>query len=200
MSLYPITLRGSRIRAVVVGGGAVGTRKANALLQAGAAVRVVDPNPADVPAGAELVQESYCPEHVEGATLIMACTNDPDVNERVLCDARERGILAQRADDGAAGDFILPAAARDGDVVLAVAAEKAGPSFAAMVRDMLSDSLPDDLSAFAEAIGEIRARVCSSLPEPRRGVVMRRLASEEGLRVFRAQGAAGLADLADRAS
>ncbi|HYU53263.1 MAG TPA: NAD(P)-dependent oxidoreductase, partial [Gemmatimonadaceae bacterium] len=43
MSDFPIALHGERITAVVIGGGSVGTRKALALVEAGAQVRVVSP-------------------------------------------------------------------------------------------------------------------------------------------------------------
>ncbi|MFL5501048.1 MAG: NAD(P)-dependent oxidoreductase, partial [Gemmatimonadaceae bacterium] len=43
MSDFPIALHGERISAVVFGGGAVGTRKALALADAGASVVVVSP-------------------------------------------------------------------------------------------------------------------------------------------------------------
>ena len=43
MSDFPIALHGERVTAVVIGGGAVGTRKALALVEAGASVRVISP-------------------------------------------------------------------------------------------------------------------------------------------------------------
>ena len=43
MSAYPLILDGTAIDALVVGGGAVATRKTLALLDAGASVRVVAP-------------------------------------------------------------------------------------------------------------------------------------------------------------
>ncbi len=67
---------------VIVGGGRVAARKARLLVDCGATrVRVVAPFfAAELPLGLELVEAHYQPEHLYGASLVFAATNDPKVN------------------------------------------------------------------------------------------------------------------------
>jgi precorrin-2 dehydrogenase/sirohydrochlorin ferrochelatase len=88
--VFPIVLNLAGRLVVVVGGGAVGLRKLSVLLECGAAVRIIEPNPvADLPAGVVHVAEAYQPEHLAGATLVFACAT-PEVNARVVVDGRAR--------------------------------------------------------------------------------------------------------------
>src|SRR5947199_2969126 len=87
----PIYLDSSRVRAVVVGGGPVGRRKARTLLAAGAAVRVValEPQPPDVQHESRLewLTEPYRPDHLDGVRLVYTAAPG-EVSEAVHRDAR----------------------------------------------------------------------------------------------------------------
>ena len=115
---------------VIIGGGAVAARKAAGVMEAGAArVRVVAPQiGADVRA-TERVAESYETRHLDGASLAFAATDSPEVNNRVVRDARARGILVNRADEGGDGaepaDFVTPAKFQEGEVIVTVSAGSA---------------------------------------------------------------------------
>ena len=61
MSDFPIALHGERLIAVVIGGGTVGTRKAMALVEAGAQVHVVAPH---------VTQELEAAEHARRLTIV----------------------------------------------------------------------------------------------------------------------------------
>src|SRR6187431_597410 len=94
---------------VIIGGGKVAARKAAGLLAAGATrVRAVAPSfDAEFPPSAQKVVGMYLPEHLEGAQLVFAATDDATVNETIVRDARARGILVNSADGE--GDFSVPA-------------------------------------------------------------------------------------------
>ncbi|MFL5467687.1 MAG: bifunctional precorrin-2 dehydrogenase/sirohydrochlorin ferrochelatase, partial [Gemmatimonadaceae bacterium] len=99
MSDFPIALHGERITAVVIGGGAVGTRKARALVDAGVSVRVISPVVTADLAEAErlrqvtIVRESYRAEHLDRATVVIAATDSREVNAQIAVDAHARGKL-----------------------------------------------------------------------------------------------------------
>ena len=88
MKAYPILLNLSGKLATVIGGGAVGKRRAEMLLACGARVRLVDPNAEATLQGAESLAEEYQSRHLDGAQLVFACTDDRETNARIARDAR----------------------------------------------------------------------------------------------------------------
>ncbi|MBI4246915.1 MAG: hypothetical protein HY614_06970, partial [Candidatus Rokubacteria bacterium] len=107
-----LDLRGRRC--LVVGGGAVGERKARALLACGARVTVV--SPAITPGLVELVESEritsrprqFLRSDVRGATLVVAATGILDVDDAVAAAARRRGALVNVVDRPDRCDFIVP--------------------------------------------------------------------------------------------
>ncbi|MEX0887403.1 MAG: bifunctional precorrin-2 dehydrogenase/sirohydrochlorin ferrochelatase [Phycisphaeraceae bacterium] len=143
MPELPIILRPAGWRCVVVGGGAVATRRGRWLRDAGARLVVVAPVIADELAG--LAHEAHHRPYQAGdlarARLVITATDDPAVNEQVAHDAREGNILCNRPDRPAASDFTVPAVARRGDVTLAVATGGASPTAARAICDELAEWL-----------------------------------------------------------
>lgn len=143
MSVLPIALHAAEITAVVVGGGRVATRKAVAFLTAGARVRVIAPaisgelrEKADVNDRLQLVARQYAPGDLEGATLVVAATDDAGVNETVADDARAAGKLVNRADAAAGGNFSMMAVHQAGELTVGVVAGV--PGAAVRVRDVIA--------------------------------------------------------------
>ena len=93
MSFYPLLVQLDDRPCVVVGGGAVGERKVQGLLDAGARVTVVSPSlTASLAALAEAgrighVARVYRPGDLEGAALAFAAVGDPAVTEALVCEA-----------------------------------------------------------------------------------------------------------------
>jgi uroporphyrin-III C-methyltransferase / precorrin-2 dehydrogenase / sirohydrochlorin ferrochelatase len=121
---YPllVDLRGRRV--VVVGAGAVAARRLPDLIAAGAAVTVVAPDLHPVIAGAsvEVRRWSFAPADLDGAWLVLACTDRPEVNAEVAAAAHERGIWCIRADDAKVSAAWRPASATVDEVTVAVTA------------------------------------------------------------------------------
>ncbi|HLL65557.1 MAG TPA: uroporphyrinogen-III C-methyltransferase [Micromonosporaceae bacterium] len=123
---YPIGLRLEGLRVLVVGGGAVATRRIPALLDAGAAVVLVAPEitpalRALADAGRlEWVPRPFRPADTEGSWLVHVAVNDPVAADAVSAAAAERRIFCVRADDRAAATAWTPAVTRHGPVTVAV--------------------------------------------------------------------------------
>ena len=121
---YPLALNLAGRRAVVVGGGAVALRRARSLLAAGAQVHVIAPVVDAELAGLDVIvhQRRYRDGDLARAWLVHAATDDPQVNDAVTAEAERDRIWCVRADDAAASPAWMPAAARSGDVTVAVTA------------------------------------------------------------------------------
>ena len=95
--------------AVVVGGGAVGLRRAGVLARFGAVVTVVSPRLSGPAEGFRHLPRPYRTGDLEGAFLAVAAADDPAVNAAVGREARRLGVLFNRADCPAECGFIFPA-------------------------------------------------------------------------------------------
>ncbi|HEY8504781.1 MAG TPA: NAD(P)-dependent oxidoreductase [Gemmataceae bacterium] len=188
--MFPLILTRPDLLAVVVGGGEVGRRKARAALDGGLRVRVVSPGPrpADVPEPAEWLAEPYHPGHLDGAALAFAAAT-PEVNARVIADARRRGVWVSAADDPAGSDFVLPAVLRRGPLLLAVGTGGAAPALARRVRDKLAGEFDEAFRQWVELLGEMRLLVREQVLDPaRRRGLLERLSAWEWLERLRAEG------------
>lgn len=137
MNAYPLFLDLAGRRVVVVGGGAVGARRAAVAADAGADVVVIAPRAEPAVASSGRLRwhaKPYQPGDIDGAWLVHAATSDPAVNAQVAADAEAARIWCVRADDAAASAAWTPAAARVDEVTVAVNAG-GDPRRAAAVRD-----------------------------------------------------------------
>ncbi|PTA46854.1 uroporphyrinogen-III C-methyltransferase [Micromonospora sp. RP3T] len=125
-SPYPLGLRLAGRRVVVVGGGAVATRRVPALLDAGADVLLVSPEltPA-LRAHADAGRLRWEPRRfavgdLDGAWLVQVAVDDRAAAAAVSAAAAERRIFCVRADDRVAASAWTPAVTRHGPVTVAV--------------------------------------------------------------------------------
>ncbi|MEG3636109.1 uroporphyrinogen-III C-methyltransferase [Micromonospora palythoicola] len=123
---YPLGLRLAGLRVVVVGGGAVATRRVPALLDAGADVLLVTPEitpalRAHVDAGRlRWAARRFTPDDLDGAWLVQVAIDDPIAAAEVSAAAAQHRIFCVRADDRNAATAWTPAVTRYGPVTVAV--------------------------------------------------------------------------------
>ncbi|MFC5926054.1 uroporphyrinogen-III C-methyltransferase [Micromonospora vulcania] len=143
---YPLGLRLEGRRVVVVGGGAVATRRVPALLDAGADVLLVAPEltpalRAQADAGRlRWVPRRFAPDDLDGAWLVQVAVDDPLAAESVSVAAAQRRVFCVRADDRTAATAWTPAVTRHGPVTVAVLGG-GDPRRAMTVRDAIRDLL-----------------------------------------------------------
>ena len=145
MDPYLLGLRLRDRRVVVVGGGAVATRRIPALLDAGADVVLVSPavnaSLEDLAAGGRIRWEArpYRDGDCAGAWLICACTDNTEVNAAVAAAAEEQRTWCVRADDAEASAAWTPASGRADDVRVGVLS--GDPRHSAAIRDAILTGL-----------------------------------------------------------
>ena len=165
MKTYPVFAVIENRPCLVVGGGAVGERKVQDLLAAGARVTVVSRNL--TPALADLasrgkisyLSENFDDTHVEGMALVMAATDDPEVNARVSAAARNRAVWVNVADDPEHCTFIVPAQVKRGDLTLAISTNGASPALARKVREELQEHFGPEYGPYLDLLRRVRTRL-----------------------------------------
>lgn len=106
---FPLFVDLTGKRAVVIGGGPVGLRRAEVLADFGAEVTVISPSLVREAAGVRYEPRVYAPGDLAGAFLAVAAAGDRAVNDAVGREARRLGIFFNRSDCPAECDFFFPA-------------------------------------------------------------------------------------------
>ena len=134
-------------RAVVVGGGAVALRRVPVLLSAGLKVNVVAPSIAPELRAQDVtcMEREYRAEDLNGAALVLACTDSAAVNDRVTTDALSLGLLVNHAGSAEDGNLRFPATLERGGVQLALTTGRELPMLAQALKERLAEVLPEHL-------------------------------------------------------
>jgi uroporphyrin-III C-methyltransferase/precorrin-2 dehydrogenase/sirohydrochlorin ferrochelatase len=150
---------------LVVGGGAVAARKVELLQAAGARPWIVAP---EVSASLRVAVEKdslgwaarpYDAADVHGMRVVIAATDDHEVNARVARDADALGIPVNVVDAPALCSFIMPAVIDRDPVLVAVSTAGASPVLARIIRTRIETVLPGRLGRLAEFAARHRERV-----------------------------------------
>ena len=165
MGLFGMFLELTGRKCLVVGGGVVGTRKVQALLEAGGSVTVVSP---EVTAElARLIDEGraayikgrFSPEHLAGILVCISAMDERAGNEEVAEHCRKRGVLVNVVDDPSLSDFFFPSVVRRGDLVIAISSGGVAPSMVKRIRQDLEASYGPEYESVFLILGRLRQRL-----------------------------------------
>lgn len=153
---------------MVVGGGTVAERKVKGLLIEKAEVNVISPKAttgiAELAADGQCVwlRENYTASALNGAFLVFAATDSPQVQQQVSNDADSRGIPVNIVDSPELCTFHVPAIVRRGDLTLAVSTAGKSPAVAAMVRRRLEEQYGPEYEQLLQMMGDVRPFVLAA--------------------------------------
>ena len=168
--VYIACLRLSGRRCVVVGGGAVGLEKVEGLLACGGDVVLIAPDAID-----ELVQlaeegsirwerKPYEPSDLEGTFIVIAATDDTDVNIGIYEDAEHLAMLVNVVDVPPLCNFILPAIVRQGSMAIAISTQGASPALAKRMKREIAEQFGEAYAELAVILNEVRGWAKGTLP------------------------------------
>ncbi len=170
---YPVSLNLRGKTCVIVGGGAVATRKINGLFPTGASIVVMSPTLHEALRDQESceslhwLQQCWSPGSLLplAPTLVFAATDDPDVNREVAEEARQLGALVNVVDDGQAGDFGSMAVLRRPPLVVALDSGGASPALVRWLRDRIACCIREEHAILANWLGELRPGLRTVFPQ-----------------------------------
>jgi precorrin-2 dehydrogenase / sirohydrochlorin ferrochelatase len=157
-------------RCLVVGGGDVGLEKVEGLLACDGDVAVVAPELH--PELRRLTDEGsiswqarpYEPADLEGAFMVIAATDDSEVNIGVYEDAERRAMLVNVVDVPPLCNFILPAIVRTGPLAIAISTAGASPALAKRIKRQIADEFGPEYARLAIMLNEVRGWAKGTLP------------------------------------
>ena len=171
MDLFPIFLKLTGRRCLVIGAGNLAESKIESLRAAHANVTVIAPaaSPAilDLAASGEITlhQREYAPGDVSpGLFLVVTATNVPAVNRAVYQEAVVANVLCNAVDDPPFCDFYFPSVVRRGDLQIAISTAGASPALAQRLRKEINDQLPLDTGDWLTDLGNLRREVTQAEP------------------------------------
>ena len=150
-------------RCVVVGGGEIGLEKVEGLLACDADVTLIAPDAE--PALEEYAREGSIrwerrayggPADLEGVFLVIAATNDSEVNIAVSEDAEARAMLVNVVDVPPLCNFILPAVVRTGPLAIAISTAGASPALAKRMKREIEGQFGEPYARLAVLLNEVR--------------------------------------------
>lgn len=189
---FPLQLVLDGAKCVVVGGGKVAARKVAALRRAGGEVHVVSPEFDEALRRRDDItrhEQAYSANVLDGARVVMVCTDDRAVNAQVSADARAAGAMVNVADDPEYCDFYVPAVVRRGPIQIAIGTGGASPELAATIRRRIEDALPESFAELADELRRLRPVVKDRIAEqPARARLFAALCDDDSVKRFETSG------------
>lgn len=158
-------------RCLVVGGGEVGLEKIEGLLACDATVELIAPDACE--SVRALAKEGSIrwarrpydgPADLEGAFMVIAATDDSEVNIGIFDDAESRAMLVNVVDVPPLCNFILPAIVRTGPLAIAISTAGASPALAKRMKDEIAGLYGEDHARLAVILNQVRGWAKSTLP------------------------------------
>lgn len=171
MTLFPLFADLHGLPVLVVGGGPVASSKAQALLDAGACVTVgaptLDAALAELAAQCRITCRIGCfsADWLDGTWLVVAATDDRDVNAAVSAAARERRLFCNVVDDPQLSSFQVPAIVDRSPIIVAISSSGTAPVLARRLRERIEGWLDHATGQLAALAQRYRQDIRRALPD-----------------------------------
>lgn len=190
---YPINIRLSNKKCLVVGGGETAERKTQALIQYQAKVTLISPlltSRLEEQARRGLftyLKRKYRSGDVDGCFLVIGATNSSMVNAQIAKEAESKNILVNVVDRPELCNFIVPAVVRQGPLCIAVSTGGKSPALAKKIRYQLEEEFGPEYAKLLDILGDLRGLVKEKYPEDdeRRHAIWQRLVGSDVLELLR---------------
>lgn len=169
---FPVFLEIRDKTVVVIGGGVVAQRKIESLLGAGANMVVVSktltPQIREYKEEGRIavVGREYDKALLEEVFMVIAATDEAELNHRISRDAMEKGLLVNAVDQPKDCNFIFPSVLKRGDLVLAISTSGKSPALSKKIRERLEHEFGDEYEILLNIMGYLRQEIFSwNLPQ-----------------------------------
>jgi precorrin-2 dehydrogenase / sirohydrochlorin ferrochelatase len=164
-NLFPIFLKLENLHTLIVGGGYVGYEKITAILNNSPEANVTLVSPeisaeireiAQLNSRINLIVRKFEDEDLAEKDLVIVATNDKAENKRIKEVATSKHLLCNVADTPALCDFYLSSVVQKGNLKVAISTNGMSPTMAKRLKEVLNESLPDNLEIAMEQLKAVR--------------------------------------------
>ncbi|MEO1010684.1 MAG: bifunctional precorrin-2 dehydrogenase/sirohydrochlorin ferrochelatase [Bacteroidota bacterium] len=172
-NLYPIFLKTAQLHVLIVGGGNVAEEKLRFLTKSSpdATITMVSPMFREATrALAEkfkviLIREVYSSKYLRGKHMVIATTDQPDVNVQVYNDCRSLDKLVNVADNPPYCDFYMGGIVTKGHVKIGISTNGQSPTTAKRLRQFFEEVIPEDISKMVKNLNDYRKTIKGDFEE-----------------------------------
>lgn len=165
--LYPVFLKVSSLEVLIVGGGNVAFEKLTFLLKSspGARVTMVAKNfiseVVDLAKGhqVKMITAAYSPSDLKEKQIVIATTDDLEVNIQVYNDCKKQNILVNLADNPPYCDFYMGGIVTKGNVKIAISTNGKSPTTAKRLRQFFEEVIPENINDLVQNLNKYRKTI-----------------------------------------
>lgn len=162
--LYPIFLKVHQLNVLIVGGGNVGLEKLTFLLKSSPNAKVALIALEFSEEVLELarkhniltMQRPYSSNILHKQHIVIAATDDLEVNKQIYRDAKAKQLLVNVADTPDLCDFYLGGIVTKGNIKVAISTNGKSPTMAKRLRQFFEAVLPDEIDDLAKNLNQFR--------------------------------------------
>jgi len=160
---YPINLKIDDMKIVIIGGGKVAYRKCMNFLAFNKKVLVVSKEFVkefeEIKEQVEIVKGAYNEKYIKDAFVVVAATNNKEVNHQIGTYCRQHNKLVNVVDDKDLSNFTVPSFVKRGDLLLSVSTGGKSPSLSRKIRKDLEEVYDDSYEEYVELLGQAREMI-----------------------------------------
>ncbi len=172
-SLYPVFLKLSNLKILIVGGGFVAEEKLGFILKSSpdANVKMVATffreNTITLAGSGNvsIVEKSFEDEDLNDHQLVIAATDDEVLNQAIYRLCRNRNILVNVADNPPYCDFYMGGIVTKGNVKIAISTNGKSPTTAKRLRQFFEEVIPDDVNELVQNLNDYRKTLKGNFEE-----------------------------------
>ena len=172
--LFPIFLKANQLKVLIVGGGYVALEKLTALWNNSleAEVKLVAPEVKkeikdflNTDKQIEILERKFEVEDLEGIDWVIIAVGEIGLSEAIRIEAKKQNLLVNVADKPNLCDFYLGSIVTKGNLKLAISTNGKSPTFAKRLKQVLNDSLPENMEESLDNLNRLRENLKGDFQE-----------------------------------
>ena len=172
--LFPVFLKLSQLRLLIIGGGYVGLEKLQAVLSnspSAIITLVATEISTEIKELSKkfdhikLIEKAYKISDFDNIDIAIIAINDSLISSQIAVDAKKKGILTNVADKPSLCDFYLGSVVQKGNLKIAISTNGKSPTIAKRIKEVLNDTFPDEIDTLLENMQNIRNKMSGNFTE-----------------------------------
>jgi siroheme synthase-like protein len=172
--LYPVFLKLDKLELLLVGAGKVALEKLQSILTNSPQAKITVVAPVVKDEVRQLLQEhpscvlmerSFEETDLNNRDLAVLATDNPGLHKKIKGLAEEKGVIVNVADTPELCDFYLGSIVQKGNLKIAVSTNGKSPTTAKRIRELLDETIPEEIDELLKNLEQIRDRMRGDFAE-----------------------------------